>query len=302
VTPNPENRFVPKLKIVQAGWGGFTGHFGSVEFQDGVSVESLDRRQIDFLAGIVSCEIVNEDPGQPNEVAGIAHRLIGGAAIPLEVLEPLPRATDAEIAAEMKAEMNKRGIPPTQEFFTKEQLEAIAEKEGIEALRKIAKPWNVRDRKISNLIIEILKAQSEHQARKKQLEAEQKRLGEKASAESAADAVAQTAKIDAQARDLQREEAEKKIKDEAKAAVEAADKARVEAEVRAEAEKLAAEAAAAKAAETNTDVAEAEAVAEAAAEAVAEVAQETEQAADEPAADPVATDEPVAEPVEDEAR
>lgn len=151
------------VRIMKAGFETYTGPIGAVSFTDGVSDDPLTQRDVDRIAGVFQIELIDGN-GVSLGQAGAAARLVGGATLPVPVLEPMARATEAQAEAEQNALKLEADVAP--EIFTKEQLEHIASTGGIGAVREKAKPWNVRDRSIPNIIKEILKAQDTYLARR----------------------------------------------------------------------------------------------------------------------------------------
>lgn len=148
-----------RMKITQEGWAGFTGNIGQVEFVDGVSTEAWNNTFIDRVA--CSVAVVDADSDEP---LGIQHRMIAAKSVRMEVVEEMPNPTDEEIAADLAAEAE---LPPveTEKFHTAEELEAIADADGIAGLRVIGAKLRVKGRAIPELIGDILKAEGAIKAR-----------------------------------------------------------------------------------------------------------------------------------------
>lgn len=124
-----------KIKIVGAGWAGFTGHFGTIEFKDGVSLEDVSPLEAQRLGAVVQVETL--DGFNPS----VAQRIIDSRAEPMDVAST-PRT---EEAVPEKMPMN----------YSAKELEEIADKGGIKALREIADQFGVRGRGISELVREL---------------------------------------------------------------------------------------------------------------------------------------------------
>jgi hypothetical protein len=153
---------VQHLRITHPGMAGFNGRLGQIEFKDGVSVEPVSRLHADQIAHSVRVEHIDED-GEHAGHAGVATRLIGGATIPLTVLEPLPVASDADKRAE-DAKLASEAASKARRLYSRKELEDIATKLGIEGLRKVAAQWGAKHRKIAELIDLVEKAQDKHRA------------------------------------------------------------------------------------------------------------------------------------------
>lgn len=185
-----------KLRITQAGMQNFTGHFG-VEFVDGVSIDPVDRNRADHISALVQVEVI-DDVGEGIGQAGVAARLVGGATIALEATQ-LATATDAELEEERKRE--KLAFQPPK-LYTADELQVIADEGGIAAIRVIAEPWNVKDRAISNLMREILKAQDAYKKAQDEKAVKAAEATKEAEAAALAEQAAKAAEFDAAARDV----------------------------------------------------------------------------------------------------
>lgn len=128
-----------KIKITQAGWAGYNGHLGSVEFADGVSVDDVSRGDAAFLAGIVSIEDVKTGEN-PSDTQRILNEYGNQARVETVVAPTAPA----------KPELT----------HSKESLEAVADSSGIKGVREIADSFNVKGNSIAELIEKTLQAQA----------------------------------------------------------------------------------------------------------------------------------------------
>lgn len=155
-----------KLKLVQAGYKNYTGPIGAYEFVDGVSVDFLPQVERDRLA--VAFEFVEVDTEGVENPAGIAHRLVSQGDTVAEILPVLDTQTEEEKLQELKdAADNVSRANIT--IYEKDDLQRIADKGGIKALREIAVLWNVKHRSIPVLIGMILDAQAASEAKLEEL-------------------------------------------------------------------------------------------------------------------------------------
>lgn len=143
---------MPLIKITQAGWAGFTGEIGQTLFEDGVSVEPVNRRVIAIIGASLSIVEVDED-GVEGVNPALQHQMLtdGSMTMKAEVIAPLARATEDAV------EQSSGAADPAQVVFhTKAELEEIAEKKGIHGLRAIMEPLNVKAASINKAIQVIL--------------------------------------------------------------------------------------------------------------------------------------------------
>jgi hypothetical protein len=136
---------MPRIKIVQENWTGYTGYLGSVEFVDGESVGDISPLIAQQISCIVSCEDL--DTGENHNVA---HKMVMQANVEMSADMPLP-----DLAQIKEAQTQETPEAP---LYTKEQLEDIASKSGIGGLRAIADNFAIKANSIVKLIDAMLKA------------------------------------------------------------------------------------------------------------------------------------------------
>lgn len=164
-----ENTSAPKrLRISAKGFENFTGPLGVIDFVDGVSVFPVPEPFASRLAA--SMEMVEVDENGDEAPTGIAHRLVAEAAMRAPVLEKLDVMTDAEKRQDTVDALKKK--ESDRKVHSRDELEALLEKEGVKAIRQIGNEWGVKHKVAVVLIEMILEKQSEHEAdRQKRLEA-----------------------------------------------------------------------------------------------------------------------------------
>lgn len=155
------------VKITQAGWAGFTGHLNIVHFTNGVSDEPVPEMLVDRIAAAVSlvaCDAKGEVSDETE--LGIQNRLVGGVTARAEIATELSRQSDQDKALELRVDADKVLSQPSEKLYTKEELEAVADKGGIKAIREISNLWSLKGRSIPELIEATLKAQADFLARR----------------------------------------------------------------------------------------------------------------------------------------
>jgi hypothetical protein len=150
-----------------------TGYFGQIEFKDGVSVKLVSPNQANMMRALVAGVQVVEDDGETVDEALMAMSVIlplgyyidsrqeppskyltqWNGTYPEPVEEPVFSAP-----GETNPETLVKPLQPGE--FTREYLEALADKEGITGLRKVA-PEGVKANSVVKLIEGILDAQNE---------------------------------------------------------------------------------------------------------------------------------------------
>jgi hypothetical protein len=142
-----------KIKLIEQGYDKFSGHFGTVLFEDGVSVHDVSDQEIRLLAAIIQVRSVDDgsDPGANAQFQ---------SSLKMEA-QTVNLPTQAEldrIAQAAKPEETKKEAPVV--GYTREELEQIADKSGITGLREIGDKFDVKATSISKLIAAILDAQA----------------------------------------------------------------------------------------------------------------------------------------------
>lgn len=135
-----------RIIITQPGWAGFTGLLGTVQFQDGISIEDLGRGDIQQIAAVVTVEEFKDgkatgfNPSIAQTI--IDHRTLRAEVVPARVAEPEPVKAPAKI-------------------YTEDELAAVADAKGIAGIRDIADDYGQKGKSIAELIGKILTAQAE---------------------------------------------------------------------------------------------------------------------------------------------
>lgn len=147
-----------KIKITQAGWEGFTGDLGSVEFVDGVNVEGISRREALVLGSFVTVVELADDGSELGPVSP-AHELVVVSNLTAPVVEELERGVEQE--PEPEAEKVDEAVAPVAlPLYVEAELKAIADAKGIAGLRDIGDKLDVKDTSVRGLIAKILHAQA----------------------------------------------------------------------------------------------------------------------------------------------
>ncbi|MGZ8497409.1 MAG: hypothetical protein ACXWXL_03300 [Candidatus Binatia bacterium] len=128
------------VRITEPGSEGFNGDIGGIEFKDGVSTRNLSPVEVTRLSA--SMRVVNDET---RKQVGVAATLVESKHVEARVDEPLKTQRDPVVE-------NQTERPR----YTREELEAIADKGGIAELRKIADELGVKGKAIQTLIDGIL--------------------------------------------------------------------------------------------------------------------------------------------------
>lgn len=132
-----------KIRIAVPGYEAFDGFLGTLEFKGGVSVREATDMEIRRIGANIRIETVDG-----SEQIGPSVNMVKNMGVSAKVEVALKR--ESEIVTETAEKEVK---------YTQEQLEEIADKGGIKAIRKIANEFGVKGVAINELITEILVAQ-----------------------------------------------------------------------------------------------------------------------------------------------
>lgn len=154
-----------QVKITDPGFAGFTGHFGTVYFENGVS-EHISSAEAERLGCIVRCEDLDGvNPSATQRMVDIQHKNLDelmaagkGNVGASRVTEQVPTGNQT-VAKTTDQVSTPQGKQPSLNF-TREQLEALADKEGIAGLRNIGSQHGVKGRSIAEIISELMAIQA----------------------------------------------------------------------------------------------------------------------------------------------
>lgn len=155
--------------MVEKGWAGFSGEFGTVEFVDGFTAYPVPPMIADRLSACMQMEEYDSIPDKNDEnsevgkPAGIANRLIGGATLAPPKEDKTLKVSEEELKEEKNRKRLDAGNPNVKRFYSQDELLHIADKAGVKGLRVVAEPWNIKGKAMEALINDIVAAQDEFQ-------------------------------------------------------------------------------------------------------------------------------------------
>jgi hypothetical protein len=144
-----------RIRIVQPGWETYTGPFGSITFDQGVSTHLVDPVSIDRIAA--EMHVIDADS---KDKLGAQERMIHIKTQRLDAIDRLDRVPEG-VVVDPVVKVEK--IEPTlgEKIWTVNDLEAVADDTGIRGLREIGDPMGAKGRAIPELIGNILRVQDE---------------------------------------------------------------------------------------------------------------------------------------------
>lgn len=133
------------IKITEKGWENYTGNLGGVDFIEGVSVREATTMEINRIGANLRIESVDSD----QQLSPVTGRSLYFDEITKEIVSEIIEHEEATVTEATD------GKPVA--TYSREQLEAIADKGGIAELRKISDELGVKGKSILTLIDGILK-------------------------------------------------------------------------------------------------------------------------------------------------
>ncbi|HDY9206465.1 hypothetical protein HRF84_08655 [Klebsiella variicola] len=134
-----------KVKLLESTFKGYTGLLCGVQFENGVSVQELPFVDQQRICASMRAETID---GRNVSAAGAYSERYDVTA-----------DTVKEYIAEPVAKMERGTVDPGVQIYTREELEAVADSEGIAGLRLIGGNMGVKAKGIVEMIDGILKAQ-----------------------------------------------------------------------------------------------------------------------------------------------
>jgi hypothetical protein len=143
-----------RIRLIEPGWETYTGHLIGWEFVNGLSALPVPPVMAQQIGTALRVEAV-DDGAQVGAGVTMQDNLHRGA----EVTPELPRQSDEAMNAPTEPVAEPTPTPKSVTFYSRAELEAIADRSGITGLRQIADTLGVRGRGIVELIREIGEAQ-----------------------------------------------------------------------------------------------------------------------------------------------
>jgi len=144
-----------KLRITEPGFQKLTGPIAEVMFEDGVSVNDVTEDQALRISAAMRCETL--EGINPSAAAVLLRSLENRAPVVVE----MDRGDVPHAVVEVAKPVEKKVQEPAN-AWTREQLEAVADKSGIKGLREIAVTFGVKATSIKELIDEVLAEQAKN--------------------------------------------------------------------------------------------------------------------------------------------
>ena len=151
---------MPVVKIVAKGFETYNGIIEGVQFENGVSMESMSQASAERVGAFMKIE--NADPGQEGKPLGMGYRIADArtsGTAPREPLQWIKRTPTGK---------KKESVKKAKEVFydfTKADLEAAADKGGITELRQIADQYEVRGRSIADIVDNLMALKANQEAK-----------------------------------------------------------------------------------------------------------------------------------------
>lgn len=156
------------VSIDSGTWKGYTGPLGSYYFENGVSKDAIPLRAALRIGS--SMEAYDQDGVRLHPTSYPLNQNPGSISVDVPTLET-EGAKPAPVyeAVTTFSTAKQIDLSPTQEVgedgrikstYSRNQLEAIADQKGINGLRDIGDPLNVKGRSVTELIDKIIEAQA----------------------------------------------------------------------------------------------------------------------------------------------
>jgi hypothetical protein len=149
-----------KLVLKELGWETFTGHMAGLDFVDGVAIGEPHPRLFARLTSNMKVALVDENGKEKD--ASFAAGFISALEVAAEVIPPMKTLQELmdEGWTQEQPKVESKKAKVAIDKVTKEELEKIADKDGIEGLREFVKEKNleVKARSVPELIEKIVEA------------------------------------------------------------------------------------------------------------------------------------------------
>lgn len=155
-----------KIRITDPGFAGFNGHLGTAFFVDGVC-DDVSPLEAERMASIVAIEEVDTglNPSVTQRMVDLNNKNademgINSNAVLVKAMDPLP--TPAPIESRPEQIQQLPSLTGISYDYTKEQLSALADAEGIAGIRAFASVYGINGRSLNGIIKELLDLKGLH--------------------------------------------------------------------------------------------------------------------------------------------
>ncbi|ATW57950.1 hypothetical protein CNR34_00017 [Pseudomonas phage nickie] len=158
-----------KIRIIDPGFAGFNGHLGTAFFVDGVC-DDVSASEAERMASIVAIEEVDTglNPSVTQRMVDLVNK--NADEMGINSNEVLVRSSTApvvqptaphEVTAEQAPVVNEQPKGLSYDY-TKEDLAALADREGIAGIRAFASQYNINGRSLNGIIQELMDLKAVH--------------------------------------------------------------------------------------------------------------------------------------------
>lgn len=148
-----------KLKITQRGFENYSGQMGMILFKDGISVNDVPEHEALRLSALFGCTwdtdeqvVITRNPAEMSAPVGRETHLVETDG----TLEEVAGNDGADRPTFIEPDFTDAPIKITKRYSL-DELEEIADRDGIKGIRAVAGKYGIRGSSINGLIDEILR-------------------------------------------------------------------------------------------------------------------------------------------------
>lgn len=152
-----------KIRLTQEGFENYTGQMGITFFENGLSLYPVPFKDANRMSAVMICEFEDGTSCNPAQrLLDTANQEANGVRETEDEVAPeapvvLP-VVEAPVLVTLEAPVQEQPVLRSTVVYSREDLEEIADKQGIAGLREIAGPLGIKSNSITNLITELVKA------------------------------------------------------------------------------------------------------------------------------------------------
>lgn len=153
-----------RVRIIEPGFEEYTGLFGAIHFEKGISSDHVGRVDLDRMASNIKIIAYDEkNPDAPRRWVGPAADLVErrdqeAEIVTVKTMEELGITEMPKLAQDPAKSGPNRKLPI--QVHTQADLEKVADQDGVQGLRTIGDVLGVKGRSITELMVAIMKAEN----------------------------------------------------------------------------------------------------------------------------------------------
>lgn len=148
------------IKITETAFDTYTGEMCDIDFVDGLSTRPLTENEVGKISSVLRVELIPSDIVTSDDpVTSDTSDTLGEVGDTTTDGEITTETTDGETTTETTDEDIKKVADNSVFKYTRQELEALADAQGISGLREVANQYGIKGKTINDIMEKLLQVQ-----------------------------------------------------------------------------------------------------------------------------------------------